>query len=102
MPPVRPAIALCVALACASAASSALAESTLTAQHVRRPAIHRANPAVPATPAQQPPDEAAGPLSWLTRLFPDVRPYPPGEGDADGLSRNIEDCNKGCIDNPIR
>jgi hypothetical protein len=24
-------------------------------------------------------------------------PYPPGEGDADGLSRRPSDCNKGCI-----
>jgi hypothetical protein len=25
-------------------------------------------------------------------------PYPhPGDGDSDGLSRNPDDCNKGCI-----
>jgi hypothetical protein len=29
-----------------------------------------------------------------------VAPYPPGQGDADGLSRNPEDCNKGCIGLP--
>ena len=28
-----------------------------------------------------------------------IRPYAhPGEGDDDGLSRNPDDCNKGCID----
>ena len=59
-------------------------------------------PRSPANASAATARRGAGPLSWLARLFPDVRPYPPGEGDADGLSRNIEDCNKGCIDNPIR
>jgi hypothetical protein len=35
------------------------------------------------------------PLEW-----PKIAPYPPGEGDTDGLSRNVDDCNKGCIDGP--
>jgi len=35
------------------------------------------------------------PLEW-----PKIAPYPPGQGDTDGMSRNIEDCNKGCIDGP--
>ena len=35
------------------------------------------------------------PLEW-----PKIAPYPPGQGDTDGLSRNIDDCNKGCIDGP--
>lgn len=34
------------------------------------------------------------PLEW-----PHIAPYPPGQGDTDGLSRNPDDCNKGCIDN---
>jgi hypothetical protein len=29
--------------------------------------------------------------------FPAVAPYPNGQGDEDGLSRHIGDCNKGCI-----
>ncbi|MGO9420700.1 hypothetical protein [Roseiarcus sp.] len=29
--------------------------------------------------------------------FPSVAPYPNGQGDTDGLSRDINDCNKGCI-----
>jgi len=33
------------------------------------------------------------PQSW----FPYIAPYPPGQGDSDGLSRDINDCNKGCI-----
>ncbi len=32
------------------------------------------------------------PLVW-----PKIAPYPPGEGDTEGLSTNIDDCNKGCI-----
>ena len=35
------------------------------------------------------------PLEW-----PKIAPYPPGQGDTDGLSRNPDDCNKGCIDGP--
>jgi hypothetical protein len=35
------------------------------------------------------------PLQW-----PKIAPYPPGVGDTDGLSRNVDDCNKGCIDGP--
>ncbi len=35
------------------------------------------------------------PLEW-----PKIAPYPPGEGDDDGLSRNVDDCNKGRIDGP--
>ena len=30
-------------------------------------------------------------------FFPTIAPYPPGQGDTDGLSRNPDDCNKGCI-----
>jgi hypothetical protein len=41
------------------------------------------NPAV-ATPAPV----ASGPL---------LRPYLEGQGDTDGLSRNPEDCDRGCI-----
>jgi len=29
--------------------------------------------------------------------FPNVAPYPNNQGDEDGLSRDINDCNKGCI-----
>jgi hypothetical protein len=27
-----------------------------------------------------------------------LRPYPEGQGDTDGLSRDPEDCDRGCID----
>ncbi len=32
------------------------------------------------------------PLAW-----PRIAPYPQGQGDTDGLSTDIDDCNKGCI-----
>jgi hypothetical protein len=32
---------------------------------------------------------------WM--FSPMFVPYPPGVGDADGLSRRVRDCNKGCI-----
>lgn len=54
----------------------------------RLEAEHGAAPAAP-TPAPQ-----AGPfgLSW-----PHIAPYPDGKGDEDGLSEDVNDCNKGCI-----
>jgi hypothetical protein len=30
-------------------------------------------------------------------FFPHIAPYPSGQRDTDGLSRNPDDCNKGCI-----
>jgi len=49
-------------------------------------------------------DVASSWTDWLpfpthTRAlkWPRIAPYPPGEGDTDGLSTNIDDCNKGCI-----
>ncbi len=47
-----------------------------------------ATPQVPAgTPAPAP----------FPSLFPSIKPYPDGKGDEDGLSENVDDCNKGCI-----
>ncbi len=101
---MKPTIAFCIALACAiTVASPALAaETPQTSARVKpygRRALHHVDHAVASPPAEQAQGGAAAPsaFSWLTRLFPDVKPYPPGTGDADGLSRNIEDCNKGCI-----
>lgn len=28
---------------------------------------------------------------------PIIAPYPPGQGDTDGLSQDPDDCNKGCV-----
>jgi hypothetical protein len=60
--------------------------------HVRKPAPNEAvGPSVAIAPS--PPTSLPPLLGWLH-----VAPYPSGQGDADGLSRNVDDCNKGCID----
>jgi hypothetical protein len=102
---VKQTIAFGAALLCAAVSlSAAVGEPYPPAAHVRhqgREAHHVSRAVAPPT-KQRPNDAVVPPFSWLTRLFPGVKPYPPGQGDADGLSRNIEDCNKGCIDIPIR
>ncbi len=51
----------------------------------------RAEAIAPNATAQVPPAAVA------PAFAPAVRPYPNGQGDEDGLSRDINDCNKGCI-----
>jgi hypothetical protein len=50
--------------------------------------------------AERAPASAIPPFSWLAGLG--VKAHPPGKGGADGLGRNVEECNKGCIDIPRR
>jgi hypothetical protein len=92
--------AFSIALSCAAVVSLSVAAGE-TSQRVRRPARHAhyaVSGQVPHAPAAQPSNNpTVPPFSWLTQLFPNVKPYPPGEGGADGLSRNPDDCNKGCI-----
>ena len=101
---VKPIFSFCLVLSCAAIVSLSGAggeTSPRIKRHVRHaPAVNALAP--PALAEQAPNGAAAPPFSWLTRFFPDVKPYPPGQGDADGLSRNIEDCNKGCIGVPLR
>lgn len=33
-------------------------------------------------------------------FFPHIAPYANGQGDEDGLSRDVNDCNKGCVSEP--
>ena len=89
--------ALCIALSCAAFVSlSVAAETSPTAKHhVRYAPYHIRGPAAPPLAPQASNSAALPPFSWLAGLG--VKPYPPGQGDADGLSRNIDDCNKGCI-----
>jgi hypothetical protein len=78
--------------------SMAAGETSPRVKHPERHALHCLSGATVSAPPRQASNDVAAPgPSWLTRLFPNVKPYPPGKGDADGLSRNIEDCNKGCI-----
>jgi hypothetical protein len=97
---VKKIFAFSMALSCAGVVSLSVAAGE-TSQRVKHPAPHApydvSGPAAPAPAAQPSNNPTVPPFSWLTQLFPNVKPYPPGEGDADGLSRNIDDCNKGCI-----
>jgi hypothetical protein len=102
---VKEIFGFCVALSCASALSpSVVAAETLppTKLHGARAPHHLVHDSVVPLAAGQAPNAAVPPFSWITQLFPSVKPYPPGQGGADGLSRNVDDCNKGCIDIPIR
>jgi hypothetical protein len=81
--------------------SGAEGQASPSAKHNMRYAPrHVVGVAAPAFAQQGPSSSPIPPFSWLAGLG--VKPYPPGEGGADGLSRNVDDCNKGCIDVPIR
>jgi hypothetical protein len=101
---VKKIFAFSIALSCAAVVSLSVAAGE-TSQHVKhhvRHAHHVTGPVAPTLAQRAPNNVAAPPFSWLTQLFPNVKPYPPGEGDTDGLSRNPDDCNKGCVDNSHR
>jgi hypothetical protein len=57
---------------------------------------HRAYKAV-QTGKVEPSSTARIPAEPAPSFFPHIAPYPPGQGDTDGLSRNPDVCNKGCI-----
>jgi hypothetical protein len=88
--PMRIAVALAITLG-AFAVSPVLAAPAEPAQPV--PHHHRHNKHTAAQPAP-----VVAPAPAAAPLVPTLRPYPPGEGDTDGLSRDPEDCDKGCID----
>jgi hypothetical protein len=97
---VKKILSFCIALSCAAVVSlsAAAGEPAPRVKHPARHAPYHVSGAVAPVLAQQASNQATvPPFSWLTQLFPNVKPYPPGQGDADGLSRNIDDCNKGCI-----
>ncbi|HEY1886433.1 MAG TPA: hypothetical protein VGG86_10335 [Roseiarcus sp.] len=95
-----------IALSCAGlvSLSAAAGETSYRLKHHARHAHYEvSNPVARApTPQASSHNPAVPPFSWLTQLFPNVKPYPPGQGDTDGLSRNPDDCNKGCVDNSHR
>jgi len=87
------AVAFAVVLAVPAIAGEP-ANSGITHHHHAYRHAHRAVQAgaiAPNATALAPPAPAA-PI-----LFQAVRPYPNGQGDKDGLSRHIDDCNMGCI-----
>jgi hypothetical protein len=84
-----------IALALATSLSGSLAAYAQTERptvhHDRR--HHHLDHTPPAPIAQRPGEESAPPQT--NQLF---KPYAhPGEGDNDGLSRDPDDCMKGCI-----
>jgi hypothetical protein len=57
---------------------------------------HVTRPAPAPTPERRVPAAESRPLD---RFYSPFKPYAhPGDGDNDGLSRDPDDCNKGCID----
>jgi hypothetical protein len=88
---------VCAGAVTASAAAETTAKSSRANHHARSAPQHFIGSIAPTTAARPSNDLTVPPFSWLTRLFPNVKPYPPGQGNADGRSRNPEDCNKGCI-----
>ena len=63
-------------------------------QHYR---VHRFEARNPA-PAPSAATIAAPQAAPFGLSLPHIAPYPNGKGDADGLSEDQDDCNKGCID----
>ena len=46
----------------------------------------------------QPNATVQAPQEFGPAFLPHIAPYPNGQGDVDGQSHDINDCNKGCID----
>jgi hypothetical protein len=93
-----------VAVALAALLSAPLASSAQTEQppvhhryhvhHHHHYVAHNRAPA-PAPTAQRPGEAIENGPPQTDQMF---KPYPrPGEGDSDGLSRDPDDCMKGCI-----
>jgi hypothetical protein len=51
-------------------------------------------------PAIRPDATAQAPQGFGPIFVPSAAPYRPGSGDFDGLSRDRNDCARGCIDSP--
>jgi hypothetical protein len=59
------------------------------------------NPAAPPAPEPAPAATTAAPQAAPFGLaWPHIAPYPDNNGDEDGLSEDVNDCNKGCIEGP--
>jgi hypothetical protein len=82
---------LMVAMCAVLAVSTAWATESAALRHHRhgRHETHAAPAPTSERPFPAPPD----------RFYSPFKPYAhPGDGDNDGLSRDPDDCNKGCID----
>ena len=75
---------ICIACAAIVGVPVATLASDQATEHLRyRHLVVRHQTTAPAFPF--------GLFSWFGK------PYPPGQGDVNGLSRNPNDCNMGCI-----
>jgi len=91
---VELAVAFAVVLAVPAIAGEPANSGMIDHHHAYRHA-HRAahsEAILPRLTARVPPAPAA------LILFQAVGPYPNGQRNKDGLSRDIDDCNEGCID----
>ncbi|HEX9170357.1 MAG TPA: hypothetical protein VF886_15775 [Roseiarcus sp.] len=78
-----------------SASLAAHAQTEPTVHHRYHHHHYVAHGAVPAPAAQRPGEAIGSEPPQTNQMF---KPYArPGEGDNDGLSRDPDDCNKGCI-----
>ena len=86
---------LLVTMCAVLAASTAWAAENATARHHRHHGRHVTHTA-PAPPSEQ---RVPAAESGSADRFQPFKPYAhPGDGDDDGLSRDPDECNKGCID----
>lgn len=89
-------IALALATALSGSCAYAQTEQPIVHRHTHRyypphPAVHHHTAPAPVVTAPAP---QAGPFGLA---LPHIAPYPDNEGDEDGLSRDPDDCMKGCI-----
>ncbi|MGO9392159.1 hypothetical protein [Rhodoblastus sp.] len=87
---MKTAIAMALALG-VWAMSPAVAASSETTEPTHHHHRHHYNHRQAVAPAPHLAPAVAAPAG------PSLRPYPPGEGDTDGLSRDPDDCKTGCI-----
>ena len=86
-------IVLATALAVPALAGEAAGDGKSHYRHAYRHMREAAPPrAITRNATPQAPPAGSAPI-----VFPGIAPYPNGQGDEDGLSRHIGDCNKGCI-----
>ena len=86
---------LLVAMCAVLAASTAWAAENATSRHHRHHGRHVTHTAPAPTSGRRVPAAERGSVD----RFQPGKPYAhPGDGDDDGLSRDPDDCNKGCID----
>ncbi len=88
---LKTSFALAISVAGGIAASAAATEEYAPATYPYR--HHRVHHRIPAV------RNSVGPAAAASLARPAVPPAPKVENDSDGLSRDPEDCNMGCLDN---